>query len=66
MTTLLSPLISEFESRELESSHTAWLRQKAAISLADSRPLVPHDAVIAEIETLLQSAEKSAANKRVA
>jgi len=64
MTTLLSPLISEFENSELESSHTAWLCQKTATSLADSCPLVPHDAVMAEVETLLQRAEKSAATQR--
>ena len=64
MTTLLSPLISEFESREIESSHSAWLCNKTATSLADSRPPVPHDAVMAEVENLIQRAEKERATQR--
>lgn len=45
MSTVLSPLVSEFETIEQEASYTAWLRAKVAASLADPRPAIPHDEV---------------------
>jgi hypothetical protein len=45
MRTILSPLVSEFETAEQEASYTAWLQAKVAASLADSRPAIPHDEV---------------------
>ncbi len=33
-----SPIVSEFETEELEANYTAWLRAKVEASLADSRP----------------------------
>jgi len=45
MSTALSPLVSEFETAEQETSYTAWLQAKVAASLADSRPAIPHDEV---------------------
>lgn len=53
MSTALSPLISEFETVEQEASYTAWLRAKVAASLADPRPTIPHDEVMAEMDTLI-------------
>ena len=66
MTALILPLISEFDSNELELSHTAWLRLKTSASLADQSPLVPHDRVMAEVELVIQQAEKSKALKQSA
>jgi hypothetical protein len=53
MNTALSPLVSEFETTEQEASYTAWLRAKVAASLADPRPVIPHDEVMAEMDTLI-------------
>ena len=53
MNTALSPLVSEFETTEQEASYTAWLRAKVAASLADPRPAIPHDEVMAEMDTLI-------------
>ncbi|EBH0783656.1 antitoxin [Salmonella enterica] len=53
MNTVLSPMVSEFETTEQENSYTAWLRDKVAVSLADPRPAIPHDAVMAEIDALI-------------
>lgn len=41
----LSPIVSEFETEEKETSYTAWLRAKVEASLADPRPAIPHDEV---------------------
>ncbi len=52
--TALSPLVSEFETVEQEASYTEWLRAKVAASLADPRPAVPHDEVMAEMDALIE------------
>ncbi len=49
----LSPLVSEFDSVEQEASYNEWLRAKVAASLADTRPALPHDAVMAEMDALI-------------
>lgn len=57
MNAILSPLVSEFETEEQEASYTAWLRSKVAASLADQRPNIPHDEVMAEMDALITKAE---------
>lgn len=53
MNTALSPLISEFDSTEQEANYTEWLRAKVAASINDLRPAVPHDEVMAEMDSLI-------------
>ncbi|EAN7946110.1 antitoxin [Salmonella enterica] len=53
MSTALSPLVSEFETTEQETSYTLWLQAKVAASLADPRPPIPHDEVMAEMDALI-------------
>ena len=57
MNAILSPLVSEFETEEQEASYTAWLRAKVAASLADQRPNIPHDEVMAKMDALITKAE---------
>lgn len=57
MSTKLSPLVSEFETEEQEASYTAWLQAKVAASLADPRPAIPHDEVMAEMDALISQIE---------
>lgn len=52
-----SPIVSEFESEEQEASYLLWLKAKVEASLADPRPRIPHDQVMAEIDRII--AEKS-------
>lgn len=54
MSIALSPLVSEFETIEQEASYTAWLQAKVAASLADPRPAIPHDEVMAEMDALIE------------
>ena len=49
----LFPWVSEFETQEQENSYTLWLREKYAASLADMRPNVSHDDVMAMARALL-------------
>ncbi|MDA8327405.1 MAG: antitoxin [Betaproteobacteria bacterium] len=63
MNTTLSPLVSEFETEEQEASYTAWLRAKVTSSLADQRPNIPHDEVMAKMDAIIAEA-KAIAQKR--
>lgn len=56
-TATLSSLVSEFETIDQETSYAAWLRAKVAASLADPRPAVPHDEVMAELDGLIDQIE---------
>ena len=58
MSTVLSPLVSEFETEEQEASYTAWLKAKVQSSLDDPRPNIPHDEVMAKARALLDSKKK--------
>lgn len=58
MSTIFSPLVSEFETEEQEASYTAWLKAKVHASLSDPRPNIPHDEVMAEARALLESKKK--------
>jgi hypothetical protein len=58
MGTVLSPLVSEFETEEQEASYTAWLKAKVQASLDDPRPNIPHDKVMAKSRALLNPNKK--------
>jgi hypothetical protein len=58
MNTPLSPIESEFETAEQAESHDRWFRAKVEEALADPRPLVPHDEVIADIRQTIANAHK--------
>ncbi|WP_343066906.1 antitoxin [Nitrospirillum iridis] len=45
----LSPIASEHESEEAAVRYDRWLREKVRASREDGCPLIPHDAVMAEI-----------------
>jgi hypothetical protein len=53
----LSPIVSEFETQEEAEAYDRWFRARVEASLADTRPPVPHDQVMAEISRII--AEKS-------
>jgi hypothetical protein len=57
MNAVRSPLIYEFETAEEEASYNEWLRKKVAASLADPRPPIPHDQVMAEANALIDRIE---------
>ena len=58
MNTVLSPLVSEFETEEQETSYDAWLKAKVQASLSDPRPNIPHATTIAKARALLDSKKK--------
>ena len=52
-----SPIVSEFGSAEEEAAYLAWLKERVAASLADPRPPVPHDEVMAEMRQIIARAK---------
>jgi hypothetical protein len=58
MNTVLSPLVSEFETEEQETSYITWLQAKIQASLDDQRPNIPHDKVLTKARELLDSKKK--------
>jgi len=59
MNTVLSPLVSEFETEEQEASYVAWLKAKVQASLDDPRPNIPHDQVMARMRAMLDAKKKT-------
>jgi hypothetical protein len=55
----LSPIVSEFETEEEAAAYDAWLRAQVAASLADPRPPVPHEVVMAEMRAIIERRAKA-------
>jgi hypothetical protein len=53
-----SPVDPEFASPEEAAAYDAWFRAKVEASLADERPPVPHDQVMAEIRAIIEQAKQ--------
>jgi hypothetical protein len=49
-----SPIVSEFATSEEAAAYEDWLRAKVAASLADERPSIPHDEVMAEMRAIIE------------
>ena len=55
MTSVLSPLVSEFETPEQAASYDRWLRAKVQRAIDSQKPRVPHDQVMTEMRELLEA-----------
>ncbi len=53
-----SPIVSEFATPEEAAAYEQWLKEKVTASLADPRPPVPHDEVMAEIRAIIAKAKQ--------
>ena len=58
--TKLSPIVSEFETEEEAAAYDAWFRAKVEASLADTRPTIPHEEVMAEMAAIIRAGRKRA------
>ena len=43
----LDPIVSEFDTEEDAAAYDVWFRAKVEAALADTRPTIPHDEVVA-------------------
>jgi hypothetical protein len=53
-----SPVAPDFATPEEAAAYEAWFRAKVEASLADERPPVPHDQVMAEIRAIIDQAKQ--------
>jgi len=58
MSAQLSPIVSEFETEEQAASYDRWFREKVVSSLAKPGPGTPHDEVMAQMEGIIEEAER--------
>ena len=49
----LDPIVSEFASTEEEEAYDRWYRAKVSKSLATTKPLIPHEQVMAEAQDII-------------
>jgi len=54
----LDPRVSEFDTQEQADSYDRWFRARVEAALKDDRPRIPHDQVMAEMEAIIQAAER--------
>ena len=55
MSTKLSPIASEYGTEKAAASYDLLFHAKVAVALADPRPNISHDQVMAEMRDLLES-----------
>jgi hypothetical protein len=53
--TKLSPIESEFATTEEAEAHDAWVRAKVGKTFASTEPRIPHDQVMVETRTRIES-----------
>ena len=53
----LDPIVSEFETEEEALAYDEWLIARVERSMADPRPSIPHEQVVAEAEAIIAQAE---------
>ncbi len=54
----LDPIESEFASTEEAEAYDAWFRAKVREALDDSRPGIPHEQVMAEMQAIIDGKAK--------
>ena len=62
MSDQLSPIVSEFDTKEQEASYDQWFRAKVEQALHSEKPRLPHDAAMAKVHAILEERRKSRAN----
>ena len=65
MSTVLSPIVSEFETEEQEASYDQWFRAKVVEALHSEKPRLPHDAAMVKVQAMLEERRKARANRSV-
>lgn len=50
MNTVFYPILSEFESSKHQAEYNIWFKAKITKAMADTRPTIPHDQVVAYLK----------------
>jgi len=65
MNAVLSPIVSEFETKEQEASYDQWFRAKVEEAMHSQNHRLPHDAAMAKVQAMLEERRKNRANNPV-
>lgn len=57
--TKLTPIESEFATTQEAEAYDTWFRAEVEASLADPRPPIPHDQVMAELRAIIEGKKAS-------
>ena len=63
MNAVLSPIVSEFETEEQETSYNHWFKAKVEEALHSEKPRLPHDAAMTKVQAMLEERRKARANR---
>lgn len=63
MNAVLSPIVSEFETEEQETSYNQWFKARVEEALQSEKPRLPHDAAMAKVHAMLEERRKARANR---
>ena len=63
MNAALSPIVSEFETEEQETSYNLWFKAKVEEAMHSEKPRLPHDAAMAKVRAMLEERRKARANR---
>ena len=63
MNDVLSPIVSEFETEEQETSYNQWFKAKVEEALHSEKLRLPHDAAMAKVQAMLEERRKARANR---
>jgi hypothetical protein len=58
MNAVLSPIESEFATAEEAAAYDTWFRDQVQKAIADPRPSIPHDQVMAEMRAIIAAKRK--------
>ena len=56
--TKLPPIESEFATTEEAEAYDAWLRAKVEKAMASTRPRIPHEEVMAQMQAIIDRHKK--------
>ncbi|MDP2152919.1 MAG: hypothetical protein Q8J66_04590 [Methylotenera sp.] len=63
MNTLLSPIVSEFETEEAANAYDTWFRAKVQKSMDSREEGIPHDQAMAMLDEELKKRKDARANR---
>ena len=63
MNAVLSPIVSEFETEEQETSYNQWFLAKVEEALHCEKPRLPHDAAMSKVQAMLEERRAARANR---
>ena len=63
MNAVLSPIVSEFETEEQETSYNQWFKAKVEEALHSEKLRLPHDAAMAKVQAMLEERRKARGNR---